>query len=224
MYVKHLENVKSVLIESANSSQLYITNMRLDCWYGYFERDTAVIITKAEYDYDTKTYLLSLRDLYHNNDKIRILAKDAEFKRAFRRCDKTDEMYKEYREKVNKYYNENVQAYDSITILLASIVVLLVLDIAGIVTSSLGMLVLNRFTFIALWIIFGTLVLLLIGTITYKGYIRYIAKKGNWSGMIEEEQLMREQLAEDIEKYIAEITKADNKVKENGDFIEYIDK
>lgn len=221
MYVKYLENVKSALIESTNSSQLYITNTRLDCWYGYFEENTAVIITKAEYDYDTKTYLLSLRDLYHNNDKIRILAKDEEFKRAFRRCDRTDEMYKEYREKVNKYYSENVQAYDFITVLLTLIVVLLVIDIAGIVTTSLGMLVLNGLAFAALWITFGTLIFLLICTITYKGYVRYIAKKGNWSGMIEEEQLMREKLAEDIEKYIAEISdKADGKVEGDENHIE----
>lgn len=222
MYVKYLENVKSALIESANSSQLYITNVRLNCWYGYFEKDTAVIITKAEYDYDTKTYLLSLRDLYHNNDKIRILAKDEEFKSAFRRCDKTDEMYKEYREKVNQYYTENVQAYDFITILFTLIIVLLIADIAGIVTSSLGMLVLSGFAFAALWIAFGTLAFLLICTITYKGYVRYIAKKGNWSGMIEEEQLMREKLAEDIEKYIAEISNAeqDDKVEGAEDSIE----
>lgn len=202
MYVKYLENVKSSLIESANSSKLYIANTKLDCWYGYFKEDTAIIITKAEYDYDTKTYLLSLRDLEHNNDKIRIPAKDEEFERLFRQTDETTRLYNEYREKVDKYYTENVQAYDFITILLTCIIVLLVADIAGIITVSLGMLVVSSLAFAGLWIALVTLVLLLICTIAYKGYVRYIAKQGNWSGMIEEDQLLREQLNSEIEKYI----------------------
>lgn len=206
MYVKYLSNIKSAKIENANSSQLYITNMRLDCWYGYLEENTAVVITNAEYDYDTKTYLLSIRDLYHNNDKLRLFAKDDEFDRAFKRYPETDRLYKEYRDKVNKYYDENVKEYDFITLLILSIIVLLVADIAGIVTHSLGMLVMSNFAFVALLVAFATLLLLLICTITYKGYVRYIAKKGNWSGMIEEDQLMREELAKDIEKYILELS------------------
>ena len=164
MYVKYLENVKSPLIESANSSKLYIANTKLDCWYGYFKEDTAIIITKAEYDYDTKTYLLSIRDLEHNNDKIRIPAKDEEFEKLFRQTDETTRLYNEYREKVDKYYTENVQAYDFITILLTCIIVLLVADIAGIITVSLGMLVVSSLAFAGLWIALVTLVLLLICT------------------------------------------------------------
>jgi len=213
MYVKYLEDVKSKLVEEANSSQLYLTNTRIDCWYGYMEKDTAVIITRVEYDYDTKTYLLSLRDLNHNNDKLRLLAKDEEFERVFRRTEETDKMYKEYREKVDKYYSENVQTYDFITLLLTCIIILLILDIAGIVTSSLGMLVISELAFTGLWITFATLLLLLGCTITYKGYVRYIAKQGNWSGMIEEDQLLREQLEKDINAYIKSndsITNSDN--------------
>lgn len=202
MYIKYLDGVKSDLIESANSSQLYITNERLECWYGYLEKDTAVIITNAEYDYDTKTYLLTLRDLYHNTDKIRLLAKDAEFKKAFRQCPEIDKMYKEYRDKVNEYYNENVQTYDFITTLIILIVALLVSDFIGLMAESIGMLVLNSLTLEVMWLVFGTLMILLLCTIAYKGYVRYIAKKGNWSRMMEEEQQMREKLASDVEKHI----------------------
>lgn len=202
MYIKYLDGVKSSLIENANSSQLYITNERLECWYGYLEKNTAVIITNAEYDYDTKTYLLTLRDLYHNTDKIRILAKDAEFKKAFRQCSETDKMYKEYREKVNDYYNENVQTYDFITTLIILIVALLVSDFIGIMAESIGTLVLSKLTLAAMWMAFGTLILLLLCTIAYKGYVRYIAKKGNWTRMMEKDQQMREKLAVDIEKQL----------------------
>lgn len=205
MYVKHIENVKSALIESVNSSQLYLTNMKLNCWFGYFEENTAVIITGAEYDYDSKTYLLNIRDLYHNNDKIRILAKDEEFNKAFRRCPETDSMYKDYREKVDKYYTENVQTYDTITVSIIFIVGLMVVSLLSIIANSLGLLVISKLVMSALWIAIATLAIILVCILTYKGYVRYIAKKGNWSGMIEKDQSMREQLAKDIEEYVKSV-------------------
>ena len=208
MYVKHLNNNKCQSFESVSASKIFITHKTIECRHGYFQENTAVVIIKAEYDYDTKTYLVTLRDLYHNQDKFRVDSSEDKFKELFRVDKVVSDKYNEYREQVEQYYADNVKAFDNITLwaicttvisLLGGMILTAVflggpMDFATWVTDSnivALVVILELFMFIvaiALWV--------------YKSYIKYIKKKDNWGGMLATEQESRAKLAEEVEEII----------------------
>jgi hypothetical protein len=209
MYIRHLNSNKCQSFEEASASKIFITNTDIECRHGYFQKDTAVVIIKAEYDYDSKTYLVTLRDLHHNKDKFRIESSEEKFKELFRVAETISKKYREYRDSVENYYTENVKAFDTITTL--AMITTIVALIGG---ALLTVLILNKplghmgvwwssklllmccslelFAFIAaiiLWL--------------YKLYMKHIKKKDNWGGMLDAEHERREQLADEVERILS---------------------
>lgn len=212
MYIRNLNSHRCQQFESVSASKVFITKQEVECRHGHFEKGTAVVIIKTEFDYDTRTYLVTLRDLYHNKDSVRLEATSEKFEELFKEEESVSKKYKEYREEIERYYAENVAAYDNITkialmetvIALIGAAVLTFLMFSGAHQTSSSLYQLT--TFIGAFecaVLMTTLF-----TWIYKFYIRHIRKKGNWGGMLTKEAQRRTELAQEVEEMLKE---------ENGD-------